>query len=73
MKVTSQSGVDDGATLLADGRGLTVDGYDGGFWVGPTLFDNVTKDMTIYKEEIFGPVLSVLRAERLRRGPPALQ
>ena len=44
-------------------RGLKVEGYDGGFWVGPTLFDNVTKDMTIYKEEIFGPVLSVLRAE----------
>jgi len=39
-----------------------VDGYDGGFWVGPTLFDNVTKDMKIYREEIFGPVLSVLRA-----------
>jgi malonate-semialdehyde dehydrogenase (acetylating)/methylmalonate-semialdehyde dehydrogenase len=57
-----QSGVDQGATLLADGRGLAVDGYDGGFWVGPTLFDNVTKDMKIYKEEIFGPVLSVLRA-----------
>ncbi len=57
-----QSGVDEGATLVADGRGLTVDGYDGGFWVGPTLFDNVTKDMKIYKEEIFGPVLSVLRA-----------
>ncbi|MDI3279703.1 aldehyde dehydrogenase family protein, partial [Arthrobacter sp. AL08] len=57
-----QSGVDQGATLLADGRGLTVDGYDDGFWVGPTLFDHVTKDMKIYKEEIFGPVLSVLRA-----------
>jgi malonate-semialdehyde dehydrogenase (acetylating)/methylmalonate-semialdehyde dehydrogenase len=57
-----QAGVDAGATLLADGRGLTVDGYPGGFWLGPTLFDNVTKDMSIYKEEIFGPVLSVLRA-----------
>ena len=57
-----QSGVDAGATLVADGRGLTVDGYEGGFWIGPTLFDNVTKDMKIYKEEIFGPVLSVLRA-----------
>src|SRR6478752_5279626 len=56
------SGVEEGATLLADGRGLKVEGYDGGFWVGPTLFDNVTKDMKIYKEEIFGPVLSVLRA-----------
>lgn len=57
-----QSGVEDGATLVADGRGLTVDGYEGGFWIGPTLFDNVTKDMKIYKEEIFGPVLSVVRA-----------
>jgi malonate-semialdehyde dehydrogenase (acetylating)/methylmalonate-semialdehyde dehydrogenase len=57
-----QSGVDEGATLVADGRGLTVEGYEDGFWVGPTLFDNVTKDMKIYKEEIFGPVLSVLRA-----------
>jgi malonate-semialdehyde dehydrogenase (acetylating)/methylmalonate-semialdehyde dehydrogenase len=57
-----QSGMEEGATLLVDGRGLTVDGYDGGFWVGPTLFDHVTKDMKIYREEIFGPVLSVLRA-----------
>ena len=57
-----QSGVDEGATLLADGRGLTVEGYDDGFWLGPTLFDHVTKDMKIYREEIFGPVLSVLRA-----------
>lgn len=57
-----QSGVDEGATLLTDGRGLTVDGYDDGFWLGPTLFDHVTRDMKIYKEEIFGPVLSVLRA-----------
>jgi malonate-semialdehyde dehydrogenase (acetylating)/methylmalonate-semialdehyde dehydrogenase len=58
-----QSGVDAGATLVTDGRGLTVDGYEGGFWVGPTLFDNVTKDMKIYKEEIFGPVLQIVRAQ----------
>ena len=57
-----QSGVEQGATLLADGRGFTVEGYEGGFWVGPTLFDNVTKHMKIYREEIFGPVLSVVRA-----------
>ena len=57
-----RSGVDDGATLLADGRGLTVDGFDGGFWVGPTLFDHVTPGMAIYRNEIFGPVLSVVRA-----------
>ncbi|UZX01738.1 CoA-acylating methylmalonate-semialdehyde dehydrogenase [Arthrobacter sp. CDRTa11] len=57
-----QAGLDEGATLLADGRGLAVEGHEGGFWVGPTLFDHVTRDMKIYREEIFGPVLSVLRA-----------
>jgi malonate-semialdehyde dehydrogenase (acetylating)/methylmalonate-semialdehyde dehydrogenase len=57
-----QSGVDDGATLLADGRGARVEGFGGGFWVGPTLFDYVTTDMAIYRNEIFGPVLSVVRA-----------
>ncbi|MDF2051357.1 CoA-acylating methylmalonate-semialdehyde dehydrogenase [Arthrobacter sp. Cr_A7] len=57
-----RAGVDDGATLLADGRGLRVAGYDDGFWVGPTLFDHVTPDMALYREEIFGPVLSVVRA-----------
>ena len=57
-----RSGEEDGASLLVDGRGLAVEGYDGGFWIGPTLFDHVTKDMKIYREEIFGPVLSVLRA-----------
>ncbi|WP_066287343.1 CoA-acylating methylmalonate-semialdehyde dehydrogenase [Arthrobacter sp. B6] len=57
-----RSGEEEGATLLADGRGLTVEGYSDGFWIGPTLFDHVTKDMKIYREEIFGPVLSVLRA-----------
>jgi malonate-semialdehyde dehydrogenase (acetylating)/methylmalonate-semialdehyde dehydrogenase len=57
-----QSGIDEGATLLADGRGVTVEGYEDGFWLGPTLFDHVTQDMKIYREEIFGPLLSVLRA-----------
>jgi malonate-semialdehyde dehydrogenase (acetylating)/methylmalonate-semialdehyde dehydrogenase len=57
-----QAGVDEGATLLADGRGITVEGYDDGFWVGPTLFDHVTPEMAIYRQEIFGPVLSVVRA-----------
>ena len=56
------SGVDQGATLLADGREFTLQGYENGFFVGPTLFDNVTPDMDIYKEEIFGPVLSQVRA-----------
>ena len=56
-------GVDEGAKLVADGRNYKIQGYEGGHFVGPTLFDNVTKDMLIYKEEIFGPVLSVVRVK----------
>ncbi|KAA1397959.1 CoA-acylating methylmalonate-semialdehyde dehydrogenase [Aeromicrobium ginsengisoli] len=52
-----------GAKLVIDGRESPVDGEDNGFWLGPTLFDHVTPDMSIYTEEIFGPVLSVVRAE----------
>ncbi len=55
-------GVEEGANLLVDGRGLKLQGYEGGYFLGPCLFDNVTTDMRIYKEEIFGPVLSVVRA-----------
>ena len=55
-------GVKEGAKLVEDGRNYTIQGYEDGYFVGPTLFDNVTKDMTIYKEEIFGPVVSVVRA-----------
>ena len=55
-------GVKEGATLAVDGRGFTMQGYENGFYLGGSLFDNVTKDMRIYKEEIFGPVLSVVRA-----------
>jgi malonate-semialdehyde dehydrogenase (acetylating)/methylmalonate-semialdehyde dehydrogenase len=54
-------GVREGADLVLDGRGLKVPGYDNGFWLGPTLFDHVTPEMRVYKEEIFGPVLVVLR------------
>ncbi|MBT9384439.1 CoA-acylating methylmalonate-semialdehyde dehydrogenase [Pseudooceanicola sp. CBS1P-1] len=57
------SGVDQGATLVRDGRDFTLQGYEEGFFVGPTLFDNVTPDMDIYQQEIFGPVLSQVRAE----------
>ncbi|MDZ7906800.1 MAG: CoA-acylating methylmalonate-semialdehyde dehydrogenase [Gemmobacter sp.] len=57
------SGLDQGATAVVDGRGLKIQGYEDGFFVGPTLFDNVTPDMEIYKQEIFGPVLSTVRAE----------
>ncbi|RYE33407.1 MAG: CoA-acylating methylmalonate-semialdehyde dehydrogenase [Hyphomicrobiales bacterium] len=56
-------GVQEGAKLLVDGRDFKMQGYENGFYVGGCLFDNVTKDMRIYKEEIFGPVLSVLRAD----------
>ena len=57
-----QSGLDEGAKLVLDGRDLKIQGYENGYFVGPTLFDNVKKDMKIYKEEIFGPVLCVIRA-----------
>jgi len=56
------SGVDQCAKLVVDGRGFEMQGYENGFFVGPSLFDNVTPDMDIYKEEIFGPVLSQVRA-----------
>ncbi|UUP17363.1 CoA-acylating methylmalonate-semialdehyde dehydrogenase [Nitratireductor thuwali] len=55
-------GVKEGATLAVDGRGFKMQGYENGYYMGGCLFDNVTKDMRIYKEEIFGPVLSVVRA-----------
>jgi malonate-semialdehyde dehydrogenase (acetylating)/methylmalonate-semialdehyde dehydrogenase len=55
-------GVSEGADLLVDGRGLTLQGYENGYYIGSSLFDHVTPDMTIYKEEIFGPVLAVTRA-----------
>jgi malonate-semialdehyde dehydrogenase (acetylating) / methylmalonate-semialdehyde dehydrogenase len=54
-------GVTEGAKLVVDGRGLELQGYERGFFLGGSLFDRVTKDMTIYKTEIFGPVLSVVR------------
>jgi malonate-semialdehyde dehydrogenase (acetylating)/methylmalonate-semialdehyde dehydrogenase len=52
----------EGAQLVVDGRGFKMQGYENGFFLGGTLFDRVTPDMTIYKEEIFGPVLSVVRS-----------
>jgi malonate-semialdehyde dehydrogenase (acetylating)/methylmalonate-semialdehyde dehydrogenase len=56
-------GVEEGAELVCDGRDLVVDGHESGFYLGPCLFDKVTTDMRIYQEEIFGPVLVVVRAE----------
>jgi malonate-semialdehyde dehydrogenase (acetylating)/methylmalonate-semialdehyde dehydrogenase len=60
------AGVEAGASLLVDGRGVRVDGCEQGFFVGPTLFDRVLPSMRIYREEIFGPVLSVLRVADLK-------
>jgi malonate-semialdehyde dehydrogenase (acetylating) / methylmalonate-semialdehyde dehydrogenase len=56
-----EHGVKEGAQLVVDGRGHKVAGFDAGFWLGGTLFDHVTPEMKIYKEEIFGPVLAVVR------------
>jgi len=56
-------GVAEGAELVVDGRNLRLQGYEDGYFTGATLFDRVTTDMTIYRHEIFGPVLSVVRAE----------
>ncbi|QDO96040.1 CoA-acylating methylmalonate-semialdehyde dehydrogenase [Ferrovibrio terrae] len=57
------AGVAEGAKLVVDGRGLKLQGYEQGNFIGGTLFDHVTTDMTIYREEIFGPVLAVARAD----------
>ena len=56
-------GVRDGAELVVDGRGFSLQGHENGFYVGPSLFDHVTPTMESYKEEIFGPVLQIVRAE----------
>ncbi len=58
-----QMGVDEGAELVVDGRGFTLQGHEGGFFVGPTLFDHVQPTAQSYKEEIFGPVLQIVRAD----------
>jgi malonate-semialdehyde dehydrogenase (acetylating)/methylmalonate-semialdehyde dehydrogenase len=63
VKSYIDKGVAEGATLAVDGRGFKMQGYENGYFLGGSLFDHVTKDMTIYKEEIFGPVLSVVRAK----------
>jgi malonate-semialdehyde dehydrogenase (acetylating)/methylmalonate-semialdehyde dehydrogenase len=58
-----QVGVDEGAELVVDGRGFSMQGYEKGFFIGPSLFDQVKKGMKTYNEEIFGPVLQIVRAE----------
>ena len=63
-KVSSyiDAGQAEGAQLVVDGRGLKLQGYENGFWLGGTLLDRVTPNMSVYRDEIFGPVLSVVRA-----------
>ena len=56
-------GVKEGAELLVDGRGFKLQGYEGGYFLGGSLFDRVTPDMESYKQEIFGPVLQIMRAK----------
>jgi malonate-semialdehyde dehydrogenase (acetylating) / methylmalonate-semialdehyde dehydrogenase len=58
-----EAGESEGAELRRDGRGIEVPGHEEGFWVGPTLFDRVKPEMSVYRDEIFGPVLVLLRAE----------
>jgi malonate-semialdehyde dehydrogenase (acetylating)/methylmalonate-semialdehyde dehydrogenase len=60
-----EKGLDEGAKLILDGRGIQVEGHPNGFFIGPTVFDRVTPDMTIAKEEIFGPVVPITRVEDL--------
>jgi malonate-semialdehyde dehydrogenase (acetylating)/methylmalonate-semialdehyde dehydrogenase len=60
------SGVEEGAELVVDGRGFSLQGYENGYYVGGTLFDHVEPDMKIYREEIFGPVLSVVRRDSFK-------
>lgn len=57
-----QRGVEEGAELVVDGRGFSLQGHEQGFFIGPSLFDRVTPDMASYREEIFGPVLQIVRA-----------
>ncbi len=63
-----ETGINEGAKLVVDGRGFKMQGYENGFYMGGCLFDHVTPNMRIYKEEIFGPVLSVVRAKDYEEG-----
>ena len=62
------SGVEEGANLIVDRRNIKLQGYENGYFIGPCLFDNVKDNMKIYKEEIFGPVLSIVRAKNYEEG-----
>jgi len=68
-----EAGEREGATVAVDGRGVEVDGAPGGFWLGPTLLDRVTSQMSVYTDEIFGPVLSVVRVPSYADGMALVQ
>lgn len=68
VKAYVDLGLKEGANLVVDGRDFKMQGYENGFYMGGCLFDNVTAEMRIYKEEIFGPVLSVVRAKSFSEG-----
>lgn len=63
-----EKGVREGAQLILDGRNVTVEGYENGFYIGPTIFDHVTADMTVGDDEIFGPVLCIKRVKDFEEG-----
>ncbi|MCL2067956.1 MAG: CoA-acylating methylmalonate-semialdehyde dehydrogenase [Treponema sp.] len=63
-----EKGVKEGAKLVLDGRGVKVPGFENGFFIGPTIFDGVTEDMSIGREEIFGPVLAIKKVKTLEEG-----
>ena len=60
-----EKGIKEGAKLILDGRNIKVDGHPNGFYIGPTIFDEVHPEMTIAKEEIFGPVVSIVHVGRI--------
>jgi malonate-semialdehyde dehydrogenase (acetylating)/methylmalonate-semialdehyde dehydrogenase len=68
VKSWIDKGVEEGADLVLDGRNLVVPGFEKGFFVGPTIFDNVTEDMTVGRDEIFGPVLAIKRVQDFEEG-----
>ncbi|OQA70076.1 MAG: Methylmalonate-semialdehyde dehydrogenase (acylating) [Firmicutes bacterium ADurb.Bin262] len=63
-----EKGIEEGAQLVLDGRGVKVEGFENGFYLGPTIFDHVTEDMSVGSKEIFGPVLCVKRVKTFEEG-----
>ncbi|WP_138264459.1 CoA-acylating methylmalonate-semialdehyde dehydrogenase [[Clostridium] hylemonae] len=63
-----EKGLEEGASLVLDGRDVVVEGYEGGYYLGPTILDHVTRDMTVGTREIFGPVLCIKRVETFEEG-----